>query len=80
MPTKIQKWGNSLGVRLPQEIARRFKLRVGSSVVLISQAKGISIKPIVRAKPSLKELVGRVTSRNRHAEQDWGSSVGKEIW
>lgn len=80
MTTKIQQWGNSLAVRLPKEVTRKFKLHKGSSVTIVQDTKNILIKPIHKNKTSLKELVAKITPENIHREFDLGKSVGKEIW
>jgi len=44
MPTKIQKWGNSLAVRIPKEMVNRLGLREGSEVLVVKRAKSIIIQ------------------------------------
>ena len=80
MTTKVQKWGNSLGVRLPKEIADKFRLRVGSSVAVKASPTGIYIKPTQKETRGLAELVKAISPNNRHTATDWGSDVGNEIW
>jgi len=80
MPTKVQKWGNSLAVRLPREMAEKFELGEGSPVVIRPERRGIVIKPAKKQKLSLRELVARITPENRHKEVDWGKPRGREIW
>jgi len=80
MTTRVQKWGNSLGVRLPKEIANKFKLRVGSSVAVEAGPASIHIKPTPEKTVKLAELIKTISARNRHTVTDWGSQVGNEIW
>jgi antitoxin MazE len=80
MTTKVQKWGSSLGVRLPKEVARRFRLKAGSTVSVSAEEKEISIKPVGRSKPSLIEIMQAVNPHNQHTEADFGHSAGKEPW
>jgi antitoxin MazE len=80
MTTKIQQWGNSLALRLPKDVAKKFKLRKGSSVVIAQDTNKILIKPLYKTKTNLKELVSKITPKNIHDEFDWGKPVGKEIW
>ena len=82
MSTKVQKWGNSLAVRFPKEIAARFKLQAGSEVSIVPESKKIAIKPVKKTakKVTLKELVKGISPNNRHEETDWGYPVGREIW
>jgi antitoxin MazE len=76
---KIQKWGNSLALRIPKSFAAHSNIEQGSTVDL-SLDNG---RMIVEAKPqeySLDELLARVTKNNLHSEVDFGVPAGKEVW
>lgn len=77
--TTIQKWGNSYAVRLPKASIQKLKLRAGH-VVSVSEGKGgtLSITP-VQVGTDLKDLIARITPKNRHEELAW-NAVGKEAW
>jgi len=79
MQTKVKKWGNSLGVRIPQAIAESLGIKEDTAVEVSSDKHVITIKP-VRRKSTLKELVAQITPTNRHAEMKWGPPAGREIW
>lgn len=80
METKIQKWGNSLGVRLPKSIATGQELEAGSVVKLSLLDKKIIIERVSKSTPTIKDLVSQITNSNLHAVVDWGKPRGKEIW
>ncbi|MES2088156.1 MAG: AbrB/MazE/SpoVT family DNA-binding domain-containing protein [Patescibacteria group bacterium] len=80
MTTKIQKWGNSLAVRLPKEAAENAGLKQGSVVSIVSNDDLISIKPLSKPKETLSQLVRKISAKNRHEEIDWGKMKGKEVW
>lgn len=80
MSTKVQKWGNSLAVRLPKSVADQFKLRQGSPVRVIPKSEYIAIKPSPAKRPTLAELVRRITPANRHALIQRGKPMGREVW
>ncbi len=80
MTTRIKKWGNSLAVRLPKEIAEKYQLKEGSMIDFLEDQGNIMIKPIESKKKTLKELLKLVTPENRHELIDWGDPVGNEIW
>lgn len=80
MTTTIQKWGNSLAVRLPKETVRRLHIREGNEVRIDADIRRIIIRPLLRKKPTLRDLVNRIDSENRHEATDWGKAVGKEVW
>ena len=79
MTTQVAKWGNSLGLRLPKAVAQEAEIGDGDTVDVSVQNGTIVIRP---AKPrySLDELVARITSKNRHAETNWGKPAGRETW
>ena len=79
MTATIQKWGNSLALRLPRALAQQIKVSEGQAVEL----KVTDDKLIVRAarrRPTLDELLAKVTPENIHPETDWGPPQGKEVW
>jgi antitoxin MazE len=80
MQTKIQKWGNSLALRIPKSFALNVNLKQ-NELVDISIDKGkIIISPISPKKYSLEELLKGVSDNNLHGEFDTGAPAGKEIW
>jgi len=80
MRTQIQKWGNSLALRIPRSFATESKIAEGS-VVNMSIVEGkLIIEPASEPTYTLDELLAGVTKQNIHAEIDTGSPVGKEVW
>lgn len=78
--TQIARWGNSLAVRIPKSVAEDAQLREGEPVtVTVPIEGGLVIKPS-RRKYQLRQLVTRITAKNRHEETDWGKPKGKELW
>jgi antitoxin MazE len=77
METVVQKWGNSLGIRIPAVFAREFNLVNGSSVE-IKEEKGKLV--IIPKKQTLEELLSLVTKENLPSAVETGASVGKEEW
>jgi antitoxin MazE len=80
METKMTRWGNSLAVRVPKELARKAGLSDNQYVKLIAKSRGISIEPVREAKETLENLVDQITSDNSHTEVNWGKPQGKERW
>ena len=78
MEAIVQKWGNSLGLRIPNLIVRELSLKNGSIVDINENGKEIIIKPLQKA--TLSEILNAVNENNTHNEIDWGKPVGKEIW
>lgn len=79
METNIQKWGNSLGVRLPKAIAERQSLKEGSRVLVTETQNGISIEVVKKKRPTLDELLKNFDTKTQHELVDWGSDVGEEV-
>ena len=78
METVIKKWGNSLGIRIPNQIARELSLKDGSFVTINDRGKEIVIKPIHKSK--LSEMLSQISADNIHEEIHTTGPVGKEIW
>ena len=80
MITRIQKWGNSLALRIPKSFATEIGLHRETSVD-VSLANGkLLITPVAKPKLSLEELLSQVTEENIHHEIDTGPSMGNEAW
>jgi antitoxin MazE len=77
--TTVSKWGNSLAVRIPQEIARQARISEGDCLALALQDGAIVLRS-TRPRYDLSELVSRINRKNRHGETDWGAPLGKESW
>jgi antitoxin MazE len=77
MQTVVQKWGNSLGVRIPSMYVKEFNLKNGNSVEITEEDGRIVIVP---PKKTLEEMLSRVTKNNIHDPVETGVSVGKEEW
>ena len=80
MDTTVQKWGNSLALRIPQSVAKESHLQQGSVVNITLIAGKIVVKPRRQRHYTLAQLLKGVTARNRHTELDWGGPVGREVW
>ncbi len=80
METTIQKWGNSLGVRLPKSISDKKSLIQGSRVVVSETETGVLIEAVVKPHTTLDALLAGITKDTLHEGLDWGPPVGKEIW
>ena len=78
MHVNIQKWGNSLAVRIPKAFAEEIGLEEHSSVRLTLKEGGLLITPDAGAKWSLAELLLRVTEDNKHREWETGAAEGAE--
>ena len=82
MVTKIQKWGNSQGLRLAKQVLEDARISVGDEVDVTARDGVIVIAPVkrVRGKRNLQELVSRIPENYESAETVWGEPVGREEW
>ena len=80
MKARIQKWGNSLALRIPKSFATHSKIEQGSVVDLSLDNGRMIVEPAKEQEYSLEELLAQVTKRNLHSEVDFGMPVGKEVW
>ena len=80
MLTRIQKWGNSLGLRIPKSFAAEVEVEAGSTVDIRVENGDLVIRPLRRKQYVLSELLEGVNSRNLHEEVSTGDPVGREAW
>ena len=80
MQTKIQKWGNSLGLRIPRTFAAEAQVGEGSTVDLSVEGGRLLVRPLRRRRYTLGQLLNKITRRNLHTEISSGAPAGREIW
>jgi antitoxin MazE len=82
MLAKIQKWGNSQGLRLTKSLLADAQLEVGDEVDIRVKDGMMIVAPAkkIRGKHRLEDLVARISENYQAGEVDWGEPVGKEIW
>ncbi len=79
MTATIQKWGNSLALRIPKSVSQQIRVSEGDAVELRVANDGLLLRP-ARRRYQLAALVRKIKPANRHAETAWGKSAGKEAW
>lgn len=81
MLARIQKWGNSLALRLPKALAEEADVHLDSPVEITIRDHTIVIEPVREKRAyDLDELLAGVKPENLHGEADFGAPVGKEVW
>lgn len=78
MTAKVQKWGNSLAIRIPSVIAEQLSIRQGSELEIIIENQVLKLIP-KKKKPTLEELLAKITPENCHTEIDFGTE-GNELF
>jgi len=80
MLTKVQKWGNSLALRIPKAFAQDAQLE-NDSLVEIRLVEGqIIVTPVETPSWTLDELLAGINKKNIHHEVDTSPAVGYEVW
>jgi antitoxin MazE len=80
MESRVQKWGNSLAVRIPKPFASEVGLREDAQVELSINEGALVITPVTRHAYRLADLLAGVRRSNLHAEVPTGQPRGKEAW
>lgn len=81
MRRRVQRWGNSLAVRIPTD-AKACNLAEGTELEVRNEKGNVVLVP---ERPrwrryTLGDLVGQITKRNRHKLADFGRPIGREVW
>ena len=79
MKIQIQKWGNSLALRIPKSFAVETHIEEGSTVEMTMGKNGILVKP-AKSEITLENLLAEITQDNLHDEVDFGKPEGNEVW
>jgi len=80
MLTKVQKWGNSLILRIPKTIVLDAQIENGSFVEISIIEGQIIVTPVATQTWTLEALLTGINKNNLHHEIDAGSAIGNEVW
>ena len=80
MQTKVQKWGNSLALRIPKTFAQEVGLHDDATVDIALVDGRLVIVPLARQSYTLHSLLAQITDENLHNEMMVDSPVGNESW
>lgn len=75
---KAQKWGNSIGIRIPKDMADSLHIEEETAVYITLEEDRLIIKPETKEELSLEEMLEKITEENKHGEIDFGPPVGRE--
>ena len=79
MVTSVQKWGNSLAIRIPKAFAAQAQLEENTTIEMSIDGERITLVP-ARHEWKLNDLVRKISPANLHSEVEWGSPKGGESW
>ncbi len=80
MKTRIRIWDNSLALRIPESFAAQAGIKKESPVEMSLEGGKLIITLVSKPKPTLKQLLAKITPQNIHHEVHTGPSEGQEIW
>jgi antitoxin MazE len=80
MHVRVQKWGNSLALRIPKPLAKDAEVKEGTVLNLAVSEGKVVATPVEQKKLSLRELLAKVNKKNLHGEVDFGGPACREIW
>ena len=81
MRARVQRWGNSLALRIPSTFSRELRLQQDSTVEMTVESGRLVLVPVPDSRvPSLAELLEQITDENRHIEIGTGEPRGHETW
>ena len=80
MKTRVQKWGNSLALRIPKSFASEVGFQKETPVEVSLEDGRLVVAPVSQPKPTLKQLLAKITKDNLHSEVETGPAVGNEAW
>jgi len=80
LQTKIQRWGNSLGLRIPKSFAEEARVEAGSTVELTVKGGELVVRRVRVLEYDLRSLVRAINAKNLHEAIETGPPVGREAW
>jgi antitoxin MazE len=78
MLAKVQRWGNSQGLRLSKQLLEQANIAVGEDIEIVAKKGQIILKKT--RKFDLAEMVSRMPKDYQVQEESFGKPVGKEVW
>jgi antitoxin MazE len=80
MQTQVKKWGNSLALRIPKQLAEQLAIKNDTEVEILVVDDQLMIRPLPIPDLTLEDLLAQITDENLHDEVETGTAVGGEVW
>lgn len=80
MEVRLQKWGNSLGIRIPSNILKSLNIKANDLLSIKEEEQKIVISVCKNKKISLEERFKEYNGQNLSKEFSWDEAKGRELW
>lgn len=80
MEARLQKWGNSVGIRIPHSILKELNLKINDWINIEKVEDRIVMTKQINPKISLEERFSEYHGKNLAKDFSWDEARGKEIW
>lgn len=80
MQTRLQKWGNSDGIRIPSSILKSLNIKTNDILNIEQEEEKIVISIPKKKKISLEERFKNYNGDNLAKDFSWDDPMGREIW
>jgi antitoxin MazE len=80
MRATIQKWGNSLALRIPKVVSKELGIEEATAVEMRVDNSALIVKAKKTKKLVLKELLAKINDKNCHEAIETDPAIGKEVW
>ena len=82
MLSKVQKWGNSQGIRIPKNLLENSHIKIGEEVTISANNGKIIVESThkIRGKYDINDLISKMPEDYEVEEESWGIPSGREVW
>ena len=80
MEARVQKWGNSAGIRIPSSILKSLNIKTNDILNIIQEDDRIIISIPKKKKISLSDRFKEYNGKNLAKDFSWDENIGRELW
>lgn len=80
MEARVQKWGNSAGIRIPSSILKSLNIKTNDILNIIQEDDKIIISIPKKKKISLSDRFKEYNGKNLAKDFSWDENTGRELW
>ena len=80
MEARVQKWGNSAGIRIPSSILKSLNIKTNDILNIIQEDDKIIISIPKKKTISLSDRFKEYNGKNLAKDFSWDENIGRELW